>query len=69
MDGKWYAMNIATKDLNDDLSGVRTRRRTGSGSVNGESATVYDFGRVTQGPDPGSRIGVASFAPRSFQGL
>ena len=32
-DGKWYAMNIAIKDLNNDLSGVQTCRRGGSESV------------------------------------
>jgi len=41
-DGKWYAMNIAIKDLNDDLSGILTCRRSGSESVGGESAAVYE---------------------------
>jgi outer membrane lipoprotein-sorting protein len=41
-DGKWYAMHIAIKDLNDDLSGVLTCRRTGADSVSGESTTVYE---------------------------
>jgi hypothetical protein len=40
--GKWYAMNIAIKDLNEDLSGVQTCRRNGSESVSGESTVVYD---------------------------
>ena len=32
-DGKWYAMNIAIKDLNDNLSGLLTCRRSASESV------------------------------------
>jgi hypothetical protein len=40
--GKWYAMSIAIKDLNDDLSGVLTCRRSGSDSVSGESTAVYE---------------------------
>jgi outer membrane lipoprotein-sorting protein len=41
-DGKWYAMNIAIKDLNDDLSGLQTCRRSGSDSVGGELTAVYE---------------------------
>jgi hypothetical protein len=41
-DGKWYAMNIALKDLDDDLSAKLTCRRSGSDIVNGESAAVYE---------------------------
>jgi hypothetical protein len=41
-DGKWYAMNIAIKDLNDDLSGLLTCRRSGSDSVSGELTAVYE---------------------------
>jgi hypothetical protein len=40
-DGRWYAMNIAIKDLNDDLSGLLTCRRSGSDNVNGEVTAVY----------------------------
>jgi hypothetical protein len=40
-DGKWYAMNIAIKDLNDNTDGIKTCSRVGSDTVNGESATVY----------------------------
>lgn len=47
--GKWYAMNIATKDLNDDLSGVASCRRSGSESVSGESTAVYDVHTNLQG--------------------
>jgi len=41
-DGKWYAMNIAIKDLNDDLSGLQTCRRSGSDSVSGAVTAVYE---------------------------
>ena len=41
-DGKWYAMNIAIKDLDDDLSGVLTCRRSGTDSVSGEFTVVYE---------------------------
>jgi hypothetical protein len=40
-DGKWYAMNIAIKDLNDNTDSVKTCSRVGSDTVNGESTTVY----------------------------
>jgi hypothetical protein len=41
--GKWYAMNIAIKDLTDDLSTTKvTCHRSGSDSVNGEVATTYE---------------------------
>jgi hypothetical protein len=35
-------MHIAIKDLDDDLSGVQTCRRSGSDSVSGEVAVVYE---------------------------
>lgn len=41
-DGKWFAMNIAIKDLDKDMGGLLTCRRGGSDSVNGESTTVYE---------------------------
>ena len=41
-------MNISIKDLNEDLSGVQTCRRSGSESISGEAAVVYD---VRMGPD------------------
>jgi hypothetical protein len=41
-DGKWYAMNIAIKDLNDDLSGLLSCRRSGSDNVGGEATAVYE---------------------------
>jgi hypothetical protein len=40
-DGKWYAMNIAIKDLNDNTDSVKKCSRVGNDAVNGESATVY----------------------------
>ena len=41
-DGMWHAMNIAIKDLDDDLSGVKTCRRSGSDNVSGESTAAGD---------------------------
>jgi hypothetical protein len=49
-DGKWYAMNIAIKDLNDDTDAKLTCRSGGHDSVNGESAAVYEI----QSDDAGS---------------
>ncbi len=40
--GKWYSMGIATKDLNDDTSGVLACRRIGGESISGESTAVYE---------------------------
>jgi hypothetical protein len=59
-DGKWYAMNIAIKDLNDDLSGVQTCRRSGSESAGGESTAVYDVHMNIEGSISDSRIWVSS---------
>jgi hypothetical protein len=50
-DGKWHAMNIAIKDLNNDLSGVQTCRRSGSESVSGETTAVYDVHMDLEGDD------------------
>lgn len=58
--GKWYAMNIAMKDLNDDLSGVQTCRRSGSDSVGGESTAVYEVHSTIQGSASDSRIWLSS---------
>jgi hypothetical protein len=58
--GKWYAMNIAIKDLNDDLSGVQTCRRSGSESVGGEPTTVYDVHLNLEGSITDSRVWVSS---------
>jgi hypothetical protein len=59
-DGKWYAMNIAMKDLNDDLSGVQTCRRGGSESVGGESTAVYDVHMNLDGSVSDGRVWVSS---------
>ena len=55
-DGKWYAMNIAIKDLNDDLSGIQACHRSGSESVGGESTAVYDFHMNVEGKISDNRI-------------
>jgi hypothetical protein len=59
-DGKWYAMNIAIKDLNDNLSGVQSCRRSGSESVSGESTAVYDVHMNIEGSISDSRVWVSS---------
>jgi hypothetical protein len=59
-DGKWYAMNIAIKDLDDDLSGVQTCRRSGSESVGGESTAVYDVHMNQDGNPSDAKIWVSS---------
>ena len=58
--GKWYAMNIAIKDLNDDLSGLLTCRRSGSESVSGESTAVYDVHMNIEGSMKDQRVWVSS---------
>jgi hypothetical protein len=58
--GKWYAMNIAIKDLNDDLSGVQTCRRTGTESVGGESTAVYEVHMNIEGSISDGRVWVSS---------
>ncbi len=59
-DGKWYAMNIAIKDLNNDVSGVQTCRRGGSESVGGESTAVYDVHMNLDGSSSDNRVWVSS---------
>jgi hypothetical protein len=59
-DGKWYAMNIAIKDLNDDLSGLLTCRRSGSESVSGESTAAYDVHMNLDGIVSDQRVWVSS---------
>jgi hypothetical protein len=59
-DGKWYAMNIAIKDLNDDLSGVQTCRRSGTESVSGESTAVYEVHMNIEGSISDGRVWVSS---------
>ncbi len=59
-DGKWYAMNIAIKDLNNDLAGVQTCRRGSSESVTGESTAVYDVHMNLDGRISDNRVWVSS---------
>jgi hypothetical protein len=59
-DGKWHAMNIAIKDLDDDLSGVKTCRRSGSESLSGESTAVYDVHMNLEGSISDNRVWVSS---------
>ena len=59
-DGKWHAMNIAMKDLNDDLSGVQACRRSGSENVSGESTAVYDVHMDLEGTISDNRVWVSS---------
>jgi hypothetical protein len=59
-DGKWYAMNIAMKDLNDDLSGVQTCRRSGTESISGDSAAVYEVHMNIGGSISDGRVWVSS---------
>jgi|ERR1700722_10383507 len=59
-DGKWYAMNIAMKDLNNDLSGVLTCRRSGSDSVNGEVTVVYEVHMNLEGVVTDQKMWVSS---------
>jgi hypothetical protein len=58
--GNWYAMNIAIKDLNDDVSGVLTCRRNGSENVSGESTAVYDVHMSIEGSISDTRVWVSS---------
>ncbi len=59
-DGKWYAMNIAIKDLNDDLSGLLTCRRSGSDSVSGEVTAVYEVHMNLEGQVSDQKLWVSS---------
>ena len=59
-DGKWHAMNIAIKDLNNDLSGIQTCRRGGSESVGGESTAVYDVHMNLEGTLSDNRVWVSA---------
>jgi hypothetical protein len=59
-DGTWHAMNIAIKDLDDDLSGVQTCRRSGSESLGGELTAVYDVHMNQDGDPSDAKIWVSS---------
>jgi hypothetical protein len=58
--GKWYAMNIAMKDLDDDTSGVLTCRRSGSDSVGGESTAIYEVHTNLQGVASDQKLWMSS---------
>lgn len=59
-DGKWYAMNIAAKDLNDDLSGIVSCRRGGSDNVSGASTAVYEVQMNLEGEKGDQKLWVSS---------
>jgi hypothetical protein len=59
-DGKWYAMNIAMKDLTDDFAGKMTCRSGGSDSVNGESTAVYQVHMDDEGSISDMKMWVSS---------
>jgi hypothetical protein len=59
-DGKWRALNIAIKDLHDDLPEVQTCRRSGSENVGGESTTVYDVHMNIEGSISDGKVWVSS---------
>jgi hypothetical protein len=59
-DGKWYAMNIAIKDLDDDLSGLLMCRRSGSESVGGDTAAVYEVHMNLAGETRDEKLWVSS---------
>jgi hypothetical protein len=59
-DGKWHAMNIAMKDLDDDLSGLLTCRRSGSDSVSGEVTAVYEVHMNLEGEVTDQKMWVSS---------
>jgi hypothetical protein len=59
-DGKWYAMNIAIKDLNDDLSGVQSCRRSGSDNVSGKATAVYEVRMNLAGSVTDQKLWVSS---------
>lgn len=59
-DGKWYAMNIAIKDLNNDLSGILACRRSGSDTVDGQSTAVYEVHMNLEGETGNQKMWVSS---------
>jgi hypothetical protein len=59
-DGKWYAMNIAIKDLNDDLSGLLTCHGSGTDRVGGESTAVYAVHLNLEGQVSDQKLWVSS---------
>ena len=59
-DGKWYAMNIAIKDLDDNTSGVQTCRHSGSENVGGQSTAVYEVHMNLEGVPSDNRVWVSA---------
>jgi hypothetical protein len=59
-DGKWYAMNIAMKDLDDDKDAKLTCRSGGGDSVNGESTAVYQVHRDDAGSISDTKMWVSA---------
>jgi hypothetical protein len=59
-DGKWYAMNIAMKDLDDDTAAILTCHRSGSDSIGGEPTAVYEVHMNLQGEISDQRLWVSS---------
>jgi hypothetical protein len=59
-DGKWYAMNIAIKDLDDDVSMVQTCHRSGSESVGGQSTALYNVHMNLNGKGSENKVWVSS---------
>jgi hypothetical protein len=59
-DGKWYAMNIAIKDLDDDKDARLTCHDAGSDNVSGESAAVFEVHMENAGTISDNRMWVSS---------
>lgn len=59
-DGKWHAMDIAIKDLDDDIDAKLTCRGGGSDSVNGEFAVVYEVHLDNAGSISDNKMWVSS---------
>jgi hypothetical protein len=61
VDGKWYSLGIAIKDLIDDVNTTKvTCRRSGSDTVNGEPAAVYEIQLSTEGDTNDAKLWVSS---------
>ncbi len=58
--GKWYAMNIAMKDLDDDTSGLLMCHLSGRDSVGGEAAAIYEVHMNLEGEIQDQSIWVSS---------
>ena len=59
--GKWYAMNIAIKDLVDNLDTAKlTCRRGGSDTLNGEAVAIYEVQEAVDEALKDNKIWVSS---------